>query len=464
MTTRRVFISGVLLGGLVVGSFALVYDFFRSVGSLNEHDSHTDVDDIDPPEDARDERPSNWEANADDRIERHRATSLEVVVVDESGDPVEGATVEVAMQRHAFDFGTAVNAAYLVEESDPGDDYRTAIAELFNTAVLENHHKWGFWEDPSQREFAEIATWWLLEQGLTMRGHTCIWQRRNQGAIPEDVLEAMDDGDGEYVATRSNDHVSSIVGYLSDTTGLTEWDVLNEQVAYHEMTDLIDPDAPPTRSEPILDWYRLAAEADPDARLYLNEYDALVGDDDRHRETLEDIIAYTVENDAPLDGLGMQGHHPSVTHRREPEELLATLDRFGALVDSIKITEYDTWGEEWTEEMEADYLYQFLKTVFSHPSVDGFLMWGFWDAIHWQDNAPLFRTDWSPKPAYDVYIDLVFSQWWTETERTTDDQGRVTISAFLGEYELTARVDGATETTEVAITDPTSETIRLPVD
>lgn len=463
-TPRRAFIGGVLLGGLVVGSSALAYNDRRSVRPVGERDPHTDEGDIDSSDDVSGERTSTWETNADDRIERHRTTSLDVVVVDESGDPIEGATVEVAMQRHAFDFGTAVNAAHLVEESEPGDAYRTAIAELFNTAVLENHHKWAFWEDPSQRELAETATWWLLEQGLTMRGHTCIWQRRNQGAIPEDVLEAMDDGRGEYIENRSNDHVSSIVGYLSDTDGLTDWDVLNEQVTYHEMTDLVDPDAPPTRAEPILDWYRLAAEADPDARLYINEYDILVGDDEDQRAALEDIIAYTAENDAPLDGLGMQSHHPSVTHRREPEELLATLDRFGNLIGSIKITEYDTWGEEWTEEMEAEYLYQFLKTVFSHPAVDGFLMWGFWDAIHWQDNAPLFREDWSRKPAYDIYTDLVFNQWWTDVERTADDQGRVTIDAFLGEYELTARVAGATETTKVALTDPTAETVTIALD
>ncbi|WP_157972380.1 hypothetical protein [Saliphagus sp. LR7] len=47
--------------------------------------------------------------------------------------------------------------------------------------------------------------------------------------------------------------------------------------------------------------------------------------------------------------------------------MFATLDRFADLVPSIVLTEYDTWGEKWTEAMEAAYLRRFLKAGSTTP-------------------------------------------------------------------------------------------------
>lgn len=404
------------------------------------------------------------EDEIDDRIETHRTAALSVTVVDDEGEPVPDTDVEVSMNRHAFGFGTAVNAAYLVEETDDGDRYRTTIPKLFNKAVLENHHKWGFWDVPAERERAEAATEWLLEQGLEMRGHACIWQKRDQGAIPDDVVEAMDDGDAEYIETAAESHIRDIVGYYSDVSGLTEWDVLNEQVEEHEMTAIVDPESSPTNSPTAAEWFRTAASADPDAQLFVNEYSILAGDEAEHKDAFEALVEYLVDEGAPLEGLGLQCHHWSPKQRRTPTQLLETLDRFAEHVPAIQIHEYDTWGEEWSEVMEAEYLYTLLKTVFSHPAVEGFFMWGFWDEIHWHGNAPLFRSDWSKKPAYDVYTDLVFDEWWTEETGRTDDDGVFRTTAVLGEYEISAAADDATATTTELLEEPTDRTITLSLE
>ncbi|WP_339103336.1 endo-1,4-beta-xylanase [Haloterrigena salinisoli] len=455
--SRRGVLGGLGLAGLGTG---------LGVGLRRDEDTESDdgTDEGNTEPEAGGESEDSWETDADERIEDHRTTSLAVEVVDEDDAPIADAAVDVEMSGHAFGFGTAVNAEYLVAESVPDDEYRTAITDLFNKAVLENRHKWNFWELPEHREHAETATWWLLDRGLEMRGHACIWQRRGQGAIPDDVIRAMDEGDADHVDNRSDEHVSAIVSHHSGTENVTEWDVLNEQIGFHEMTDLIDPDEPPTRAPKIRDWFQLAADADPDARLYLNEYDVLAGDRDDHRDALEELVTWAGETDVPLDGIGMQSHHWKADQRRSPTELVSTLDRFAEHVDSIQITEYDAWGDEWTEELEAEYLYKFLKTVFSHPVVDGFVMWGFWDEIHWQGNAPLFREDWSKKPAYDAYTDLVFDQWWTEESGRTDADGLFSTDVFLGDHDVTVRAGDASETTHVTAADPTAEetvTVRI---
>lgn len=455
MVSRRSLLAGSILGGVSAAGY---YGFrgWTRFGGRDRSPATGEKKSASP--EATDEGPTPWEKRADKRIKKHRTTPLDVVVADRRGNPVPSASVDVTMQRHKFGFGTAVDAAYLVRQTEEGDPYREALTTLFNKAVLENRHKWGFWEQPAERRTAEAATEWLLSQGLEMRGHTCIWQKRNEGAIPGDVVRAMNSGNGERIAERAHAHVDDIVSHYRDVSGFTEWDVVNEPVEEHGMTDVIEPNTPSTQVATVLDWLRTARRADPDAKLFINEYSILAGDQTAHKDDFEAIVKHVLDRDAPIDGIGIQGHHWSPDQRRTPAQLLATLDRFAGLVPSVQIQEYDTWGGAWTEQMEADYLHTFMKTVFSHPVVEGFLVWGFWDKRHWKGNGAFFREDWSKKPTHDVYTDLVFDQWWTDESGSTGIDGVYSTVGFLGEYELTARTTSAQTTKTVTLDDPTERT------
>jgi hypothetical protein len=76
--------------------------------------------------------------------------------------------------------------------------------------------------------------------------------------------------------------------------------------------------------------------------------------------------------------------------------------------------------------------------LFSHPAVEGIIMWGFWDAAHWKKNAPLFREDWSLKPAGQIYKDLVLEEWRTQNSGPTDGKGVYQTRGFHGRYKITA--------------------------
>ncbi|WP_276252657.1 hypothetical protein [Halomontanus rarus] len=145
----------------------------------------------------------DWEAEANERIAEHRQGSLEVQVVDESGQPVSGADVDVEMREHEFGWGTALSASTITGDDDDisAEDRQQLleyVPELFNTGVFGNIHKWRFFEN--DQDVADEATAWAVEQGLRMRGHVCLWGNVDAWAVPGDVVDAMgvehESGDG----------------------------------------------------------------------------------------------------------------------------------------------------------------------------------------------------------------------------------------------------------------------------
>lgn len=378
-----------------------------------------------------------WRAAAAERIEDIRMADLELRVTDAAGRAVPDADVEVRMTRHAFLFGTAINGWTLLRDpSDPDiQKYRETILELFNGGVHEGSLKWANYEnDPS---VADQTLEWMLENDLIVRGHTMVWP--GWRFVPERLRAYENDPAKlrEQIAQR----IAHVGGAMRG--GVSDWDVVNEPIHKNDVLDIVGgPSAMP-------DWFRQAREADPEAKLYLNEagvptapagsaiYDRLLG----YVQLIEDA-------GAPIDGIGLQGHFGwSLT---PPGELIEIFDHMASRGHELKITEFDVAISD--EQLQADYLRDLYTAAFSHPAMTGILMWGFWEGKHWTPQAAIFRKDWSEKPAVQAYRDLVLDQWWTRLEGKTDAQGRFTGRGFLGDYEAVVTRDGVTHVQPFSLT------------
>ena len=74
--------------------------------------------------------------------------------------------------------------------------------------------------------------------------------------------------------------------------------------------------------------------------------------------------------------------------------------------------------------------------MFAHRSIDGFMMWGFWEGRHWRPSAAMYRRDWSIKPNGEAYRDLVLNKWWTDATAQTAEDGAVSLRGFKGTYDI----------------------------
>ncbi|MEM9984550.1 MAG: T9SS type A sorting domain-containing protein, partial [Bacteroidota bacterium] len=125
-----------------------------------------------------------------------------------------------------------------------------------------------------------------------------------------------------------------------------------------------------------------------------------------------------------------------------------------------KITEFDL-PTNMVDTVAAAYLEDFLTAIFSHPSVDGFLFWNFWDGSTWRaEGSNIFNLDWSMTLPGSTFIELVFDAWWTEEQLATDANGEASMRGFKGLYELSYTCDGVLVKDTINLTEDLSITIQ----
>lgn len=369
-----------------------------------------------------------WRAAAAERIEAHRKADMRIRVEDALGRPVAGARVAVAMKKHAFEFGTAVNAAYMASgaPAEEIDRYRQEILALFNAAVLENDLKWPTWENGDKAHTLETLRW-LVGAGMAVRGHCLVWPSWKH--LPKDLPALKDDP--QALRRRIREHILDVAG--SARGMLVDWDVINEAYTNHDLMDILGREA-------MVEWFHLAREADPRATLYINDFQIIAGGgtNKAKQDFYYDTIKYLIDSGAPIGGIGLQCHFGSAP--TPPERALAILDRFAALGLDLKITEFDV--QTPNEQYAADFTRDLLTVAFSHPAVKGFYMWGFTDKRHWKRAAPIYDENYNLKPSGKEWKKLVFEDWWTNAEGETDAEGEFALRGFLGDYEIEAAKGG----------------------
>jgi endo-1,4-beta-xylanase len=188
-----------------------------------------------------------------------------------------------------------------------------------------------------------------------------------------------------------------------------------------------------------------AHNADPDAKLFLNDYDILTG------VRLADYMAQIrrfLKQGVPVAGIGVQGHLHGETFDRE--KLRDALDSLAIFKLPIRITEFNMPGQRSKyykdrtlamtaeeEQLKAKEIVDYYKICFAHPAVAGIIMWGFWEGSNWIPVSSLYKRDWSPTPSAQAYHNLIFSEWWTKESAIVSKNGTFSTSAFYGKYKVT---------------------------
>jgi endo-1,4-beta-xylanase len=372
-----------------------------------------------------------WRAAAEARIRQIRMGDFRVNVTDASGKPVPGAVVHFAMQKHRFRFGTFIGHNIANATGADADKQRQSFLDSFNFATSPIYWSDWAWQNPSWRANYIASMKWLQEHGDEFRLHTVIYPRED--LTPTKIKKLA--GDQAAVHAAILDHVHEVVPFAVKY-GACCLDVVNEP--RDGQTYL-----PGIAGETIFaDVYKTTHEIAPKAELFVNEYGIIEGGGtnekniDFYHHWIEDMLA----RGAPVSGIGFQGHFGA--DLTDPAHVLALMDEFARYKLPLEITEFDV--DTTDEEAQADYTRDFLTAVFSHPSADAFVMWGWWEGDHWKPAGAMLRRDWSEKPNYKVWKKLIYHDWWTDESRAAGADGVADVRAFYGDYKITVTANGHT--------------------
>jgi len=367
------------------------------------------------------ENNASWRTAALKNIENIRTGPLNINVVDKNGKPVEGIHVNARLTKSDFFFGTAVSAGLLCKEAPDSKIYKANLKSLFNTVTIDNGLKWPSWINPTSRECTKSAVNWINKEGFRLRGHNLVWPARKFSPQMYKTKENFGPG---FTDSISN-HIRQIASFAKGK--VVAWDVVNEMVHEKEYFNFMP------RST-AAEWFKLAKEIDPNAQLFINEYGMLNSvSSPAMIKTYLNLISELQSFGAPIEGIGVQGHVGR--QPRDPSLVISDLDLLSKAGLPIQITEFDINTTD--EELQADYTRDFLIACFSHESVTGFTMWGFWEGEHWKPDAAMFRKDWTEKPNAKIWKELVTKEWTTNLSSSTNSKGCIEARGYLGLYEIT---------------------------
>jgi endo-1,4-beta-xylanase len=326
---------------------------------------------------------------------------------------------DIASVHEAFSNDFSIGAA--TWQGDLSGEHAFLLSKHFNSVTSENDMKWGTLQ-PAEGTFAFAAAdaqvAFARAHNQAVRGHTLVWHQQNPAWLfmvngapmtPTPENKAL-------LLQRLETHIRAVVSHFGDD--ISSWDVVNE---------VIDPGQPDgfrrspwyeiTGMEYIDRAFRVAREAAPNAKLYINDFNTTV---EPKRTFLLNLVGDLQSRGVPIDGIGHQMH--SNIEFPSAAAVITTLNQFTALGLDNQITELDvsiysgSFRDPFTayEDIPAD---RFVRQAFKYrdffrsfrylaPDISSVTLWGQADDHTWltssaQVDAPLlFDTGLKHKLAY----------------------------------------------------------------
>jgi endo-1,4-beta-xylanase len=327
-----------------------------------------------------------------------------------NASPGSETTLRQAAEAHHILMGTAAAAGFLEEP-----EYSAVLGSEFGQLQAENEMKFGAIHprpdtDPNPYEFTggDALVAFAQSHGMVVRGHTLVWHNnlpgwlKNGGFTPQQQAGIL------------QRHIQTVMMHYASK--VYAWDVVNE--AFNDdgtMRSTLWYDKPGIGAgqgtKYIEQVFRWARDADPNAKLFYNDYDA--EPINKKSDAIYEMARDFKKRGVPLDGIGFQTH---VSLQFDDPGKLASyarnLERFAKLGLELHITELDIRVSDRTDSSLAAQarLYGEITTLcVEQPACKVLQTWGFTDKHSWVPQfykgmgwALPWDSDYQKKPAYEA--------------------------------------------------------------
>jgi len=321
-----------------------------------------------------------------------------------------------------FKIGVAVNMGNMNRENEI-----EVILREYNSITAENDMK-----PVSVHPQENVWTWqkadsianFCRKHNIKMRGHCLVWHNQFSDWMFTD--KNGKDVSKEVFYQRLKDHITTVVNRYKDIVYC--WDVVNEAMADNARPTPWNPNPSPYREsrlyklcgdEFIAKAFEFAHQADPNAQLFYNDYNAA---DPGKRDRIFNMVKKMKDAGVPIDGIGMQGHYN--VYGPSMKDISDAIEKYSTIVKHIQFTELDIRANEemggqlqfsrnegaviepYIRTLHENQYHQLFRVLRKHKDViDVVTFWNVSDRDSWVgvNNYPLlFDKDCKRKPSYGI--------------------------------------------------------------
>jgi len=271
----------------------------------------------------------------------------------------------------------------------------------------ENEMKWDTIE-PSNGSYnfgpGDNIVNFATSHGARVRGHNLVWHSQLPGWVSSLPLNQVQGAMEAHITTEVTHYKGKIYA----------WDVVNEPFnddgSYRQD---VFYNAFGGGEQYIADAIKTAHAADPNAKLYLNDYN--IEGENAKSNAMYTLAQQLLAQGVPLGGIGLESHF---IVGQVPSSMQANMQRFAALGLDVAVTELDDRiplpaSSSNLQQQATDYA-NITKWCLSVSRCVGVSQWGVGDADSWIPGtfsgygaATMYDNNYQPKPAYTATLNAL---------------------------------------------------------
>lgn len=400
----------------------------------------------------------------DDRIQRdiesNRKGFFKLNLLNNEGQPLKNAMVEIKQVSHDFSFGCNIFMLDEYDNKEKNELYKDKFKKIFNMATMPLYweatepeegklryakNSYNFYRRPPADAVAEYC----IENNIRIKGHPLFWHEFIPSWLPKNKKELK-----PLIVKR----LKEISERYADKVEM--FDVVNEPSRIWDCTqrdrtkcsNLVLEDG-------YCDWiFDVADDLFKTNQLFLNDtvgasFFEYRGKYSGYYLNIKDMLSRGTR----IDAIGMQCHagaYPGCENVFTPKRLYNVLDTYGSFEKPIHISEIgiqSKFGDIVDEDLQALAAETLYKVCFSHKNVEGIVWWnlpddGILTEKRTTENLPstgLLDENYKDKKAYKVLDNLINKEWRTNFSVESGNKSYVTFRGFYGDYEISVNGNSA---------------------
>jgi endo-1,4-beta-xylanase len=339
------------------------------------------------------------DAGADAMVDAAFDVAFDAGAAERAVETSPPTTLRGAAAQSGRRIGAALAASHLSEAAFAS----TAAAQL-NYATPENEMKWDATE-PTRNAFqfggGDAIVAFAAANGIAVKGHTLVWHSQLPAWVSA-ITSASD------LHAAMLNHITQVVSHYRGK--VAAWDVVNE--AWNDNGKSLRGTIFYTElgASYIDDAFAAAHAADPNARLYYNDYG---GEGSGNKsDAIYTMVQGMITRGVPINGVGLQMHTGPADASPSAADVAVNMRRLGALGLDVVISEMDVQICSSDLDTQRERFHDIAADCMAEPACKALTVWGVPDKYSWRNGTLcptprplLFDDSYVPKPAHAGVLD-----------------------------------------------------------